>query len=57
MSNVMDWLLEQDLGNPGVRYSALTDRFRPSWPSSTRKATGCSQGRDTTPNTVAPSGP
>jgi hypothetical protein len=25
MSNVLDWLLEQDLENPGVRYFALTD--------------------------------
>ena len=25
MSNVMDWLLEQDTGNPGVRYFALTN--------------------------------
>jgi hypothetical protein len=25
MSNVMDWLLEQDAGNPGVRYFALTN--------------------------------
>jgi hypothetical protein len=25
MSNVMDWLLEQEPGNPGVRYFALTN--------------------------------